>query len=236
MQTKMNPRIINLKVVTVACAMGFPALSANGAVLLLGNHIKSSTGDETFSQVFNSGNPLFNFTEGNVYVSFTLTFTNPANPGVLSTNQSFGGYSHSAGDNFGQNWQQSMVGVTYYGGRDDIANQAIIPGEPLTLVVKYELNGPGVDGDTVKFWVNPALGTGTGPTPDDAHPSRIWNPAAISSNDMRFRLGNAPNTNVMTYENVTVYSGNDSPFIPEPSTALLTAMGVGLLTFRRRSR
>lgn len=40
----------------------------------------------------------------------------------------------------------------------------------------------------------------------------------------------------MTYENVTVYSGNDSPFIPQPGTALLTAMGVGLLTFRRRSR
>jgi hypothetical protein len=40
----------------------------------------------------------------------------------------------------------------------------------------------------------------------------------------------------MTYENVTVYSGNDSPFIPEPGTALLSAMGLGLLAFLRRSR
>ena len=212
MNMKLNVKSIKQTVATIACAIGFPALSAHGAILVLGDHTKSTNGDETFSQVFNSGNQLFNFTEGDVYVSFDLTFTNPANPGVLSTNQSFGGYSHSGGDNFGQNWQQTTIGVNYYGQRDDIAGQSITPGERMTLVVKYELNGPGLDGDTIKFWVNPVLGTGVEPTPDDAGPTRIWNPAAISSDDMRFRLGNAPNTNVMTYENVTVYSGGDSPF------------------------
>ena len=206
--------------------------SAFGTVLVLGDHTKNTNGDETFSQVFNGGNQLFQFTEGAVYVSFDLTFTNP----VLSTSQSFGGYSHSGNDNFGQNWQQSTIGVNFYGERHNIAGQSITPGEKMTLVVKYELNGPGLDGDTVKFWVNPAMGTGVEPTPDDADPSRIWNPASISSDDMRFRRGNAPNDNVMLFENVTVYSGGSSPFIPEPASAVLCGMGLVSFVLRRTRR
>jgi hypothetical protein len=209
--------------------------SASSAILSLGSYTKTTDGDQTFSSVFNGGTTLFNHTSGNVYVVFTTTFSNPANPGTLDTTSSYGGYSHSGNDLFGQNWEQSTVGVTYYGGRNDVAGVSIIPGTAITMVVKYELNGEGVDGDTVKFWVNPTLGTGIEGTPSDANPSRIWNPASISSDDMMFRRGNGSD-NVIQFTNVRVYSGGDSPFavVPEPSVLLLG--GISLLGLLRRRR
>lgn len=208
--------------------------SASSAILSLGSFTKTTDGDQTFSSVFNDGTTLFSHDSGNVYVVLTTTFSNPVNPGTLDTTASYGGYSHSGGDLFGQNWEQGTVGVTYYGGRNDVAGVSIIPGTAITLVIKYELNGLGVDGDTVKFWVNPTLGTGIEGTPSDADPSRIWNPASISSDNMMFRRGNGSD-NVIEFANVRVYSGGDSPFaIPEPSVLLLG--GIGLLGLLRRRR
>lgn len=201
---------------------------------VIGNYTKTTDGDQTFSTVFNSGSQMFNFDSGNVYVTFQLTFSNPTNPGVLDTSQSYGGYSHSGSDLFGQNWQQSKVGVVYYGQRDDVAGQTITPGSAITMVVKYELNGLGLDGDTVKFWVNPTLGSGTEPLPNDASPGWLWNPTTISSDNMMFRRGNS-SENVLAFENIKVYSGGDSPFaVPETSTLLLGLMSGGLLFVRKR--
>jgi hypothetical protein len=209
--------------------------SASAAVLTLGNYTKTTDGDETFSAVFNGGASLFNFTSGNVYVVLTTTFSNPVTPGTLDTSASFGGYSHSGGDLFGQNWEQSTVGVTYYTGRNDIAGVTIVPDTAINMVIKYELNSVGLDGDTVKFWVNPTLGTGTESTPNDSDPLRIWTPAAITSDDMRFRRGNGSD-NTIQFANVRVYSDGDSPFavIPEPSAMLLG--GISLLGLLRRRR
>jgi len=209
--------------------------SASAAILSLGSYTKTTDGDETFSSVFNGGTTLFNHTSGNIYVVFTSTFSNPVTPGTLDITSSYGGYSHSGGDLFGQNWEQSTVGVTYYGGRNDIAGVPIIPGTSITMVIKYELNGEGLDGDTVKFWVNPTLGTGTESAPNDADPSRIWNPASISSDNMRFRRGNSSD-NVIEFADVRIYSNGDSPFavVPEPSVMLLG--GIGLLGLLRRRR
>lgn len=218
---------------SVAALLAF-ATSAPAAVFLLGDHTKTTDGDETFSQVFNGGAQMFNYTEGSVFVVLEMTFSNPTNPGILDTTESFGGYSHSGGDNFGQNWQQSTVGVTYYGEHHDIAGVTITPDVTITLVAEYELNGPGVDGDTVKFWVNPALGTGTEPAPDLTDPTWIWNPAAISSDDMRFRRGNS-SENQIDFANITIYDSGNSPFaIPEPSTVLLGGFGFLALLRRRR--
>lgn len=208
-------------------------LLSQAAVLSLGSYTKAADGDETFTNVFGGGSQIFNYTSGNVYLTFDMTFTNPTNPGNLDASASYGGYSHSGGDLFGQNWEQSTIGVTYYGGRNDIAGVSIPVGSLVTMVVKYELNGAGVDGDTIKFWVNPALGTGTEGTPNDADPGRIWNAASISSDDMRFRRGNGSENEIL-FSNVKVFSGGDSPFaIPEPSSAILCGLSC-LALFRRK--
>jgi hypothetical protein len=207
--------------------------SLNAAVTTLGSHTKTTDGTETFTNVFGGGSQMFNYTSGNVYVVLQTTFTNPANPGTLDTSQSYGGYAHSDNDLFGQLWQADTIGVAYYGERS--TGVTIPAGTPITLVIKYELNAAGLDGDTVKFWVNPTLGTGVEGVPNDADPLRIWGSAAITSDDMRFRRGNSSD-NQIAFENVTVYDGGSSPFaaVPEPSAALLGACGLlGLLRRRR---
>ena len=113
---------------------------------------------------------------------------------------------------------------------------SITPGASIKMVAKYELNGLGVDGDTIKFWVNPALGTGVEGTPDDADPGRIWNPAAVSSDDFRFRRGNGSENNI-EFAGITIYDDGDSPFavVPEPSGFVLLGLG-GLALIPRRRR
>lgn len=209
------------------------ASSLNAAVTNLGSHTKTTDGTETFSTIFGGGSQLFNYTSGNVYVVMETIFTNPSNPGTLDTTQSYGGYSHSDGDLFGQLWERSTIGVAFYNERP--SGVSIVTGVPITLVVKYELNGIGEDGDTVKFWINPSLGTGIEGTPDDADPSRIWGSGSISSDDMRFRRGNSSD-NQIEFNNVTIYDGGSSPFdvVPEPSVTLLGGLGIMGLLRRRR--
>jgi len=221
------------KLLTVALTALSLTSSLHAAVTTLGSYTKTTDGSETFTNVFGGGSQIFNYTSGNVYVVIRTTFTNPSNPGTLDTTQSYGGYSHSDGDVFGQLWQSNAIGVAFYGERS--TGVSIVEGTPITLVIKYELNGAGADGDTVKFWVNPALGTGVEGTPDDADPSRTWGPGSISSDDMRFRRGNSSD-NQISFDNVTIYDGGSSPFslVPEPSVALLGGLGVLGLARRRR--
>src|SRR5690606_18166833 len=80
-----------------------------------------------------------NYTSGNVYVVLQTTFTNPVTPGTLDTSESYGGYGHSDNDLFGQLWQSPSIGVAYYGERS--SGVTIPVGSPVTLVIKYELNG-----------------------------------------------------------------------------------------------
>ncbi|RYD45922.1 MAG: hypothetical protein EOP85_08435 [Verrucomicrobiaceae bacterium] len=228
---KSNPRSKALCALLTTLCLACPL---QAAITTLGSHTKTTDGPETFTNVFGGGVQLFSYDSGNVYVVMQTTFTNPSNPGTLDTSESYGGYGHSDGDLFGQLWQSPSIGVAYYGERS--TGVTIPVGTPMTLVIKYELNGVGLDGDTVKFWLNPTLGTGTEGAPTDADPLRIWNPASISSDDMRFRRGNSSD-NQIQFSNVTVYSGGSSPFdaVPEPSAAFLSVLGVlGLL--RRRNR
>ncbi len=217
---------------TAALAILSLTASLPAATTLLGTHVKNTDGDETFATVFGSS---FTFTSGNVYLVYDMTFDNATNPGTLDTTSSYGGYSHSAGDLIGQNWQQSTVGAIYYGTRNDIAGATITSGTAIKIVVKYELNAVGLDGDTIKVWVDPTLGTGTESAADDADPTRIWNPTTISSSDMRFRRGNSSD-NEITFSNVTIYSDGDSPFavVPEPSSTSLLGLGALALILRRR--
>ncbi|MES2661238.1 MAG: hypothetical protein V4689_21645 [Verrucomicrobiota bacterium] len=176
---------------------------------------------------------MFNYTSGDVYVVIQTTFTTPSNPGTLDTSESYDGYSHSNGDVFGQLWRADAIGVACY---DERTTGVTIPvGSPITRVIKYDPNGAGVNEDTVKFWVNQTLGTGNEGTPNDADPGRIWGPASISSDDMRFRMEN-PSDSQIAFDNVTIYDGGSSPFdaMPELSAALLG--GVGLLGLMRRRR
>ncbi|MES2476228.1 MAG: PEP-CTERM sorting domain-containing protein [Verrucomicrobiota bacterium] len=207
----------------------------SAAVTTLGSYTKTTDGSETFTNVFGGGSQMFNYTSGDIYVVMQTTFTNPSNPGTLDTTESYGGYSHSDGDVFGQLWQSDKIGVAFYGERNTQPNVTIPVGTPLTLVIKYELNGAGLDGDTVKFWVNPSLGTGVEGLPNDGDPSHIWGPAAITSDDMRFRRGNSSDNHI-AFENVTIYDGGSSPFaaVPEPSAAILGGVGVLALLRRRR--
>ena len=208
---------------------------AGAAITNLGSYTKTADGEETFTDVFGGGTQLFNYTSGDIYVTFDMTFTNPTT-GTLDVTQSYGGYSHSSGDLFGQLWEQSSVGVAYYGERTNIAGVTISPGDPITMVVKYELNNVGLDSDTIKFWVNPALGTGTEVAPDDADPTRTWGPTNISSDQMRFRRGNGSENQIL-FSDVTIYDNGDTPFaaVPEPSsTILLSLAGLGLVARRRR--
>ncbi|RYD31040.1 MAG: PEP-CTERM sorting domain-containing protein [Verrucomicrobiaceae bacterium] len=222
------------KVLSAALTTFCLASPLQAAVTTLGSYTKTTDGSETFTNVFGGGLQMFNHTSGNVYVVLQTTFTNPVTPGTLDTSESYGGYGHSDNDLFGQLWQSPSIGVAYYGERS--SGVTIPVGSPVTLVIKYELNGIGLDGDTVKFWVNPTLGTGVEGTPNDADPIRLWEPASISSDDMRFRRGNSSD-NQIEFSNVTVYDGGSSPFavVPEPSAALLAGLGlVGYL--RRRNR
>jgi len=225
-------KIPNTKLTALLATLSLTA-SLPAATTLLGTYVKNTDGDETFASAFGSS---FNFTSGNVYVVYDMTFNNPTNPGTLDTTSSYGGYSHSAGDLIGgQNWQQSTVGAIYYGNRNDIAGVTITAGTAITMVVKYELNAVGLDGDTVKVWVDPTLGTGTEGAADDADPARLWNATTIGSNDMRFRRGNSSD-NEITFSNVTIYSAGDSPFavVPEPSSTSLLGLGALALILRRR--
>jgi hypothetical protein len=225
----------NLSLPSIFVALSLVS-TASGAVLNLGDYLKTTDGDQTFSAIFNNGEQMFSYDSGDVYVVMDMTFTNPTNPGTLDTTGSYGGYSHSSGDILGQAWERSNLSVGYYGTRNipELAPVAIVPGTALTMVIKYELNGVGVDGDTVKIWVNPTLGTGVEGAPSDSDPSRIWNPAVINSDDMRFRRGQDSENHIL-FSNVTIYDGGSSPFsaVPEPSTALLGALGL-FGTLRRR--
>ena len=39
----------------------------------------------------------------------------------------------------------------------------------------------------------------------------------------------------LTFSNIAIYTGNDTPFVPEPSAALIGGLGVLALLRRRRS-
>jgi hypothetical protein len=216
----------------ILAALAVSASFSSAAVTNLGTYTKTTDGNETFGSVFGQ---TFNYTTGNVYVTFQMTFSNATNPGDLDITSSFGGFAHAVADLFGQNWEQSTIGVTYYDGRNDIASTTITPGTPITMVAKYELNAAGVDGDTIKYWVNPTLGTGTEGTPDDADPLRIWIPASVGSSDLQFRMGNS-SENAIEFADVTIYADGDSPFavVPEPSSTALLGLGGLALILRRR--
>jgi hypothetical protein len=86
------------------------------------------------------------------------------------------------------------------------------------------------------FWLNPDLGAA-----EPASADQSGNHASILNGIGTVRLrggryGSIPvNTNVTDYTDVALYTGADTPFVPEPSTALLLGLG-SIAVLRRRRR
>ncbi|MFC4992363.1 PEP-CTERM sorting domain-containing protein [Rubritalea tangerina] len=225
------------KTLSLAVALASCSVAAAG-VLSFPDYTKSTDGNETFASLFPG--QTFSYDEGVVYFTVTMNFSNPTNPGVLDTSGSFGGWSHSAGDVFGQLWEQSNIGFNYYGNKDLGSPATAIPMDTdFTLVLEYDLGVSGsADPGTVKVWLDPALGTGSTPVADYDEPTNTWNAGVIDSNGFTFRRGNG-SENVITFSNMALYDNGDSPFavasVPEPSSSVLIGLsGLSLLSRRRR--
>ena len=175
--------------------------------------IADITGEESVYLIstMNISNPSGTYLFGNLYIETALWTPT-------------GGQSAGVGNVVNTNdWGVNGVG-NIASGTD------VLLDTPTTMVLKLDQT----TGDWM-FWLNPDLGA-----PEPASADLSGNHASILNGIGTVRLrggryGSIPvNTNLTDYTDVALFTGVDTPFVPEPSSVLL--LGLGGFAMLRRSR
>lgn len=167
--------------------------------------------------------------EESVYLISTMTISNPSDEYLFgSLYLETGTVAIGGGQRVGVG---NVVGTNDWGVNGAGNNSSgvdVLLDTPTTMVLKINQ----LTGDW-SFWINPDLGAPEG-TPDLTG-NNVNNTAGIQAVAYRGgRYGAIPvNTNVTDYTNVALYTGDDTPFVPEPTSLALLGLG-GLLVARRR--
>lgn len=166
-----------------------------------------------------------------------LGFTTVANNGTNTGGIGINGNSYTAADPDGDGPATAGPGIT-------AINKSTTTS--MTLVLKVDqvkgATSPGGDWwftDTTQqtgaahfLWIDPDFGATEASQPT---PLAAWRSSNTSYGSLLFQYNT--NQSDMTFSNIAIYTGDDSPFapIPEPSSALLGALGLLALLRRRRA-
>lgn len=176
---------------------------------------------------FNVSRPLGTTITGDdaVYLVGTMNFDVEALAGSFIEANMGNGTNFIAG--FGNAFGQTTIVIAQNGTRAS-TTESFTVGVPVQLVMKFNQT----TGDTA-LWVNPNLAT---PEALNTPNAAVNIPVVMGStfNSVIFRGGDfsAP-ASVVDFSDFAVYFAGDTPFIPEPSSLMLLAVG-GLVAARRR--
>lgn len=178
---------------------------------------------------FNEARPLGVSISGDsaVYMVGTMNIDTE----IGSLNGSFREANMGIGTNFIAGFGNGFGGPTIViaeNGTEATAPESFAQGVPTVLAMKFDQT----TGDTT-LWVNPDFGTTEALNPPSAT-ATVGSVNGATFDSVIFRGGDftAPDS-VVDFTDFSVYYGGDSPFVPEPSSLALLAMG-GLIAARRR--
>lgn len=173
------------------------------------------------------------FSTGTVWMSFIGIATNSASYAGVSLYNPFGNERMFVGDTgSGTNWGFQSTGL-------GLAQASNFATTNLTfLVLRIDFSAGVTNNENVYLWVNPSLAAA--PDIGSASASQLGiniNPAGEAITRVRLQQGSGTDNAVLDELRIGWTWDDVSPgVVPEPSTALLGTMGLGLLALARRHK